>query len=41
MGYDPGTDTTIVTWATNAPAPNGEGPAVQLAKATIAALAAG
>jgi D-alanyl-D-alanine carboxypeptidase len=41
MGYDPTTDTTVVTWATNAPAPNGKGPAVELAKAAIAAFAAG
>ena len=39
MGYDPETDTTVVTWATNAPAPDGSPPAVELAKAVIGALA--
>ncbi|WP_138757476.1 serine hydrolase domain-containing protein [Modestobacter altitudinis] len=38
MGYDPVRDITVVTWASTAPAPNGEGPAVELAKAVIAEL---
>lgn len=38
MGYDPVTDTTIVTWATPAPTTDGQGPAVQLAKEVIGAL---
>jgi CubicO group peptidase (beta-lactamase class C family) len=38
MGYDPVRDITVVTWASTAPAPNGEGPAVELAKALIAEL---
>lgn len=38
MGYDPATDTTIVTWATPAPTTDGQGPAVELAKKVIAAL---
>jgi D-alanyl-D-alanine carboxypeptidase len=41
MGYHPERDITVVTWATNAPAPNGKGPAVELAKATIGALSTG
>lgn len=35
MGYDPATDTTIVTWATPAPTTDGQGPAVQLARVVI------
>jgi CubicO group peptidase (beta-lactamase class C family) len=35
MGHDPVRDITVVTWASTAPAPNGEGPAVELAKAVI------
>jgi D-alanyl-D-alanine carboxypeptidase len=35
MGHDPVTGTTVVTWAATAPAPNGEGPAVELARAVI------
>jgi D-alanyl-D-alanine carboxypeptidase len=38
MGHDPVRDITVVTWASTAPAPNGEGPAVELAKAVIAEL---
>lgn len=38
MGYDPATDTTIVTWATPAPTTDGQGPAVQLAKTVIGQL---
>lgn len=38
MGYDPATDTTIVTWATPAPTTDGQGPAVELAKAVIGQL---
>ncbi|WP_205850225.1 serine hydrolase domain-containing protein [Nakamurella flava] len=38
MGYDPVTDTTIVTWATPAPTTDGQGPAVELAKKVIGAL---
>ncbi|MGR6964275.1 serine hydrolase domain-containing protein [Geodermatophilus sp. URMC 61] len=38
MGHDPVRDITVVTWAATAPAPSGEGPAVELAKAVIAEL---
>ena len=38
MGHDPVRDITVVTWASTAPAPSGEGPAVELAKAVIAEL---
>ena len=38
MGHDPVRDITVVTWASTAPAPNGDGPAVELAKAVIAEL---
>ena len=38
MGHDPVRDITVVTWASTAPAPNGEGPAVELAKVVIAEL---
>ncbi len=38
MGHDPVRDITVVTWASTAPAPNGEGPAVELAKAVIGEL---
>jgi D-alanyl-D-alanine carboxypeptidase len=38
MGHDPVRDTTVVTWASTAPAPDGQGPAVELAKAVIAEL---
>lgn len=35
MGHDPVRDITVVTWASTAPAPNGDGPAVELARAVI------
>jgi D-alanyl-D-alanine carboxypeptidase len=35
MGHDPVRDITVVTWASTAPAPNGDGPAVELAKVLI------
>ena len=38
MGHDPVRDITVVTWASTAPAPNGAGPAVELARAVIAEL---
>lgn len=38
MGYDPATDTTVITWATPAPTSAGKGPAVELAKAVIKQL---
>ena len=38
MGHDPVRDITVVTWASTAPAPNGDGPAVELAKAVIGEL---
>lgn len=38
MGYDPAKDITVITWATGAPAANGQAPAVQIAKAAIAGL---
>ena len=38
MGHDPVRDITVVTWASTAPAPSGEGPAVELARAVIAEL---
>lgn len=38
MGYDPATDTTIITWATPAPTTEGKGPAVELAKVVIKQL---
>jgi D-alanyl-D-alanine carboxypeptidase len=38
MGYDPARRITIVTWATPAPAVNGDPPAVELAKAVMGAL---
>jgi D-alanyl-D-alanine carboxypeptidase len=38
MGYDPDRKITVVTWATTAPSPDGRGPAVELAKAVIAAV---
>jgi D-alanyl-D-alanine carboxypeptidase len=41
MGHDPVRDITVVTWASPAPAADGRGPAVELAKAVIAELYAG
>jgi D-alanyl-D-alanine carboxypeptidase len=41
MGHDPVRDITVVTWASTAPAPTGDGPAVELARAVIAELYAG
>jgi len=38
IGHDPKRKITIVTWASTAPAPDGRGPAVELAKAVIAGL---
>ncbi|HJX43906.1 MAG TPA: serine hydrolase domain-containing protein [Geodermatophilus sp.] len=38
MGHDPVRDITVVTWASTAPAPNGDGPAVELARAVIGEL---
>ena len=38
MGHDPARRITIVTWATPAPAVNGDAPAVELAKAVMGAL---
>ncbi len=38
MGHDPSRDITVVTWTSTAPAPDGQGPAVELAKAVIAEL---
>jgi len=38
MGYDPAKDITVITWATGAPAANGQAPAVEIAKAAIADL---
>jgi D-alanyl-D-alanine carboxypeptidase len=35
MGHDPVRDITVVTWASTAPAPDGDGPAVELARAVI------
>jgi D-alanyl-D-alanine carboxypeptidase len=41
MGHDPDRKITVVTWASLAPAPDGRGPAVELAKAVIGELYAG
>ena len=41
MGHDPVRDITVVTWASTAPAPSGEGPAAELARAVIDELYAG
>jgi D-alanyl-D-alanine carboxypeptidase len=38
MGHDPVRDITVVTWTSTAPAADGRGPAVELAKAVIAEL---
>jgi D-alanyl-D-alanine carboxypeptidase len=38
-GYDPQTDTTVVTWASLAPSPDGQDPAAQMAKTIIGELA--
>jgi D-alanyl-D-alanine carboxypeptidase len=38
MGHDPVRDITVVTWTSTAPAPNGDGPAVELARAVITEL---
>ncbi|GAB3345241.1 serine hydrolase domain-containing protein [Modestobacter lapidis] len=35
MGHDPVRDITVVTWTSTAPAPNGDAPAVELARAVI------
>ncbi|WP_164699703.1 serine hydrolase [Modestobacter sp. KNN46-3] len=35
MGHDPVRDITVVTWTSTAPAPNGDDPAVELARAVI------
>ncbi len=41
MGHDPDRKITVVTWTSLAPAPDGRGPAVELAKAVIGELYAG
>jgi len=38
MYYDPDRDITVITWASTAPAPNGDPPAVRLGEAVNAAL---
>ncbi|MCU1660842.1 MAG: beta-lactamase [Pseudonocardia sp.] len=38
MGYDPDRKITVVVWATNAPSPNGDAPATELAKVIISNL---
>ncbi|MHA6782542.1 serine hydrolase domain-containing protein [Pseudonocardia saturnea] len=38
MGHDPERDITVITWTSLAPAVDGRGPAVELAKAVIGAL---
>ncbi len=38
MGHDPNTGVTVVTWASTAPAADGNAPAVEMAKAVIAEL---
>ena len=38
MGYDPARDITVVTWASTAPAADGNAPAVEMAKAVIGQL---
>jgi D-alanyl-D-alanine carboxypeptidase len=41
IGHDPDRKITVVTWTSLAPAPDGRGPAVELAKAVIGELYAG
>ncbi|MGY1776182.1 serine hydrolase domain-containing protein [Geodermatophilus sp. SYSU D00804] len=41
MGHDPVRDITVVTWTSTAPAPDGEGPAVELGRTVIDELYAG
>jgi D-alanyl-D-alanine carboxypeptidase len=38
MGYDPATQTTIVTWATSAEAPDGRSPANEIARILMGEL---
>jgi D-alanyl-D-alanine carboxypeptidase len=41
MGHDPDKKITVVTWTSLAPAPDGRGPAVELAKQVIGELYTG
>jgi D-alanyl-D-alanine carboxypeptidase len=38
MGYDPGSQTTVITWATTAATPDGRAPANEIARILIGEL---